>query len=69
MENTEHILLVGKGGLKFAKNNGIKEIDESELLVDREIEFLNKIKKDKSFKSKTSFIPKDFKMGVYKINI
>lgn len=60
MEKSEHCMLVGKGALEFAKSVGIEEIDPIELLTDREIEFLKKIKNDEKFKSKTVF---ENKMG------
>jgi L-asparaginase / beta-aspartyl-peptidase len=63
LEKTDHCLIVGKGALLFAKSVGIKEIDQNDLLIDREVEFLKKIKNDEKFKSKTSFVPKNNKMG------
>jgi beta-aspartyl-peptidase (threonine type) len=60
MEKTEHCMLVGKGALEFAKSVGIEEIDPIELLTEREIEFLKKIRNNEKFTSKTVF---ENKMG------
>lgn len=55
LEKTDHILLVGKGALKFAKLQGIPECNPEELLTDREIEFLHAIKEKQEFKPVTVF--------------
>ncbi len=44
MELTEHVLLVGEGANKFAKKIGMKTVDLSELVLEREIERWKKFK-------------------------
>ena len=38
MEESEHVLLVGKGAVRFAKEHGIKTCSQDELIIEREIE-------------------------------
>lgn len=47
MELTEHVLLVGEGANKFAEKIGIKTVDLSELVLEREIERLKEFRKGK----------------------
>lgn len=53
MDESEHILLVGKGALRFALEHGIKRCKQDELLVGRELE------RWKSFQAKEKFSTKD----------
>ncbi len=47
MELTEHVLLVGEGANRFAKKIGMKTVDLSELVLEREIERWKKFKEGK----------------------
>ncbi|MHA2239767.1 MAG: isoaspartyl peptidase/L-asparaginase [Candidatus Hodarchaeales archaeon] len=55
MEKTNHIMLVGKGASLFAQEMGVPEVSPKDLLVGRELERYNELKKMKKFKPKDAF--------------
>ena len=57
MEKTEHSMLVGKGAQTFARSMGMKELDPTALLTDRELAYYHQIKEDPNFKSHHPFEP------------
>ena len=61
MDLTEHCMLVGAGALAFATKNGFEELPPEALLTERELEFFQKIKQDKAFRTHHpfDFLPMD----------
>ncbi|MHA1967838.1 MAG: isoaspartyl peptidase/L-asparaginase family protein [Candidatus Hodarchaeales archaeon] len=55
MEKTDHIMLAGNGANLFAKEMGIQEVSPESLLIGRELERYNEIKKRKQYESKDAF--------------
>lgn len=55
MEESEHILLVGKGALRFALEHGIPQCSHSELLVGRELERWKELQRRKKYSTKEPF--------------
>ena len=55
MEKTKHVMLIGDGANKFAKEQHFPECSPEELLIGRELERYHEIKKMKHFDSKTAF--------------
>ena len=47
-----HVMLVGDGAMRFADQCGIDQIEESELIVDREVEFWERLRRERAL-----FIP------------
>jgi beta-aspartyl-peptidase (threonine type) len=62
-DQTDHILLAGKGASQFAHEQGVKFVKPEELLVGRELERYYAIKQKKSFKPKNAFKPKSDGLG------
>ncbi len=46
LENSEHVLLVGEGANRFAREQGIEEVAEEDLLVGRERKRLEQMRRD-----------------------
>ena len=67
MNRTEHNLLVGENALEFAKSNLKTDEEKKELLIEsveelltkRELEFLDRIRNNEEFTSRTVFEAKD----------
>jgi beta-aspartyl-peptidase (threonine type) len=55
MDESEHILLVGKGATRFALEHGIEQCSQSELLVGRELERWKELQSRKKFSTKEPF--------------
>lgn len=55
MQSTEHCFLVGKGAQQFAKQMGMPQLDPTELLTPRELEFYEQIKNDPQFTTRKPF--------------
>lgn len=55
MEETEHVLLVGKGAEQFALSFSFKSCNTEELLVGRELERFKQLLQKKDFQTKTVF--------------
>jgi beta-aspartyl-peptidase (threonine type) len=55
MEESEHILLVGKGAVRFARENGIPQCSQSDLLVGRELERWRELQRRKKYSTKEPF--------------
>jgi beta-aspartyl-peptidase (threonine type) len=55
MQAEDFRFLVADGALEFARECGMQEIDPKELLTDRELEFYNQIKSDRSFSTVKAF--------------
>lgn len=55
MDESEHILLVGKGAVRFALEHGIKQCKQDELLVGRELERWKSSQAKKIFSTKDAF--------------
>ena len=62
-DQTDHVLLAGKGASQFAHEQGIKYVIPEQLLVGRELERYYAIKQKKEFKAKDAFKPKSNGMG------
>lgn len=57
MLRTDHSMLVGKGAQAFATAIGMKELDPTALLTERELAYYHQIKEDPHFKSHHPFEP------------
>ncbi len=57
MERTDHVLLVGEGANLFAAEVGIEATPEEDLLVGRELERWQKLRKDPRFRARVIFEP------------
>ena len=55
MEESEHVLLVGMGATRFARENGIKTCDPDFLITARELERWRKLQVDAKYTTKDSF--------------
>jgi len=55
MEESEHVLLVGMGATRFAREQGIKTCDPDYLITARELERWRDLQADGTFKTKDSF--------------
>ncbi len=55
MEESEHVLLVGMGATRFARENGIKTCDPDFLITARELERWRDLQVDGKYKTKDSF--------------
>lgn len=55
LEESEHILLVGKGAVRFAKEHGIKTCTQDELITEREIQRWREWQKMKLGSTKDAF--------------
>lgn len=55
MDESEHILLVGKGAVRFALEHGITQCKQDELLVGRELERWRTLQRRKKFSTKEAF--------------
>ena len=55
MEKSEHILLVGKGAVRFALEQGMKQCRQDELLVGRELERWRALQRKEKHSTKESF--------------
>lgn len=55
MDESEHILLVGKGALRFALEHGIKQCRQDDLLVGRELERWKSLQRQKKYSTKEAF--------------
>lgn len=56
MEQTEHCMLVGEGARRFAESIGMKLVPTEALLVGRERDRLDEIRKDKGFHARQVFM-------------
>ncbi|XP_038073286.1 isoaspartyl peptidase/L-asparaginase-like [Patiria miniata] len=61
MEKTEHILLVGDGANKFAREMGVPEIPSEELITESKRKFL---KENEKFQSSVKYLYKEREMGM-----
>ncbi len=57
MDKSEHVLLSGKGALRFAEMNGMFPCPTESLLVEREVERWKKLRNNPEFSGKDSFRP------------
>lgn len=55
MDESEHILLVGKGALRFALEHGIPRCRKDDLLVGRELDRWKQLQAESSFSTKDAF--------------
>ncbi|MBM2841032.1 MAG: Peptidase [Bacteroidetes bacterium] len=55
MEESEHILLVGMGATRFAREHGIKTCKQDDLITDRELERWRDIQRKGNFATKEAF--------------
>lgn len=55
MERTEHVLLVGEGARRFARNHNVSPVHPTELLTPRELEYYEQIKNDPAFTTRLPF--------------
>jgi beta-aspartyl-peptidase (threonine type) len=55
MEGSEHILLVGMGATRFAREHGIKTCKQDDLITDRELERWREIQRNRNFITKEAF--------------
>lgn len=55
MEESEHVLLVGMGATRFARENGVKTCDPDFLITARELERWRKLQVDARYTTKDSF--------------
>ena len=55
MEESEHILLVGMGATRFAREHGVKTCSQDDLITNRELERWREIQSRKSFSTKDAF--------------
>ncbi len=63
MERTEHCMLVGDGAKRFAESIGMELVPTETLLVGRERQRLEEIRKDKGFHARQVFAEKGEKKG------
>lgn len=68
LENTEHILLAGRGCEEFAIKNGFKKVPVEELLTSRELKRLDKLNMNGSYQTKYSFSRKKGTVGAVAID-
>lgn len=68
LENTEHILLAGKGAEAFALKQGFKQVPVEDLLTDRELERLKKLRKNRQYKTEHSFGQKRGTVGAVAVD-
>lgn len=59
MEESEHVLLVGRGAVRFAAEMGINQCKPDELLVDRELERWKQIQAQSTFSTREAFRGKE----------
>lgn len=59
MDESEHVLLVGIGAVRFAKEKGIEQCHPDELFVDRELQRWKQIQAQKTFSTKDTFEKKE----------
>jgi len=69
LENTEHILLAGKGCEQFALGQGFKKVPVEDLLTERELLRLKELKKNKQYKTEYSFSNKRGTVGAVAVDI
>jgi beta-aspartyl-peptidase (threonine type) len=55
MEESEHVLLVGMGATRFAREHGIKTCSQDDLITNRELDRWREIQKKKNFLTKDAF--------------
>jgi len=55
MEESEHVLLVGMGATRFAREHGIKTCSQDDLITNRELDRWREIQKNKNFLTKDAF--------------
>ncbi len=55
MDCSEHILLVGRGAEKFAKENGVELCSQMDLLIERELKKWEEVKGIENFSTKDAF--------------
>jgi beta-aspartyl-peptidase (threonine type) len=58
MDKSEHVLLVGMGAMRYAKENGIKPCRMEDLLVGRELHRWLQLQGESSYSTKNVFKPK-----------
>ena len=59
MEQSEHILLVGMGATRFARENGIKTCTQDDLITDRELKRWREIQRNGNFNTREAFHRKE----------
>lgn len=55
MDASEHILLVGDGAVRFAREHGIEQCSKNDLLVGRELERWKTLRQEQKFSTKDAF--------------
>jgi L-asparaginase / beta-aspartyl-peptidase len=55
LEESEHVLLVGMGATRFAREHGIKTCSQDDLITNRELERWREIQRKKNFITKDAF--------------
>lgn len=56
--DTEHCFLVGAGAERFARENGLKECDPRDLVVERELKLYEKLRRKVGYSTHEAFAPK-----------